>query len=75
MAQPFWETNLALGNKNFYSLTFGPVSRLLGIYPKEIIRKTRTYLQGYLNLSWKKKNGINQSEMAEPITTNPQSAI
>ena len=56
-------------------ITFGPVTLLPGIYPKEIIRKARIYLQRYQNFWGKKKTGIKEREMTEPVTTNPHSAI
>lgn len=41
-------------------ITFGPVTLLPGIYPKEIIRKARIYLQRYQNFWGKKKTGIRE---------------
>lgn len=56
-------------------ITFCSVILLLGIYPKEIIRKTiKDLLTTILELMGK-KNGINRREMAEPIVTNPYGAI
>lgn len=57
-------------------ITFRSVILLLGIYPKEIMRKTiKDLLTRILALIMGKKDGINCREMAEAIVTNPYGAI
>lgn len=57
-------------------ITFRSVILLLGIYPKEIMRKTiKDLLTRILALIMGKKDGINCREMAEAIVTIPYGAI